>query len=94
MNMVLFHNCRYLISRPTPFGGILENGAIYIEDPIIKAVGPSAEIRRGTEARETWRLSTIARAQEWCDEFAAYYAWAKAAGTPMFTRVHEEFIRI
>ncbi|MFB0537069.1 MAG: amidohydrolase family protein [Anaerolineae bacterium] len=44
MNKILFRNCRYLISRPTPFGGILENGAIYIEGPIIKAVGPSPEI--------------------------------------------------
>jgi len=44
MSKVLFRNCRFLISQPNPFGGILENGAIYIEGPIIKAVGPSAEI--------------------------------------------------
>jgi len=44
MNKTLFRNCRFLISRPTPFGGILENGAVYVEGPIIKAVGPSAEV--------------------------------------------------
>ncbi len=44
MSKVLFRNCRFLISQPTPFGGILENGAVYVEGPIIKAVGPSAEI--------------------------------------------------
>lgn len=46
MGKVLFRNCRFLISRPTPFGGILENGAVYVEGPIIKAVGPSAEIEQ------------------------------------------------
>ena len=44
MSKVLFRNCRYLISRPFPFGGILENGGLYIEDAIIRAVGPSADI--------------------------------------------------
>ena len=46
MGKVLFRNCRFLISRPTPFGGILENGAVYVEGPLIKAVGPSAEIEQ------------------------------------------------
>ncbi len=41
---VLFRNCRYLITQPTPFGGILEDGALYIEGSLVKAVGPSAEI--------------------------------------------------
>ncbi len=44
MSRVLFRNCRFLISQPTPFGGILEDGAVYVEGPIIKAVGPSAQI--------------------------------------------------
>ncbi|MBN1262349.1 MAG: amidohydrolase family protein [Anaerolineae bacterium] len=44
MNKTLFRNSRFLISRPTPFGGILEDGAVYVEGPHIKAVGPSAEI--------------------------------------------------
>ncbi len=43
-NKILFRNCRYLITRPTPFGGILEDGALYIEGPFIQAVGPSAEL--------------------------------------------------
>jgi len=41
---VLFRNCRFLITQPTPFGGILEDGALYIEGPIIKAIGPSKEL--------------------------------------------------
>ena len=44
MNKILFRNCRYLISRPTPFGGIIEDGAIVINGATIEAVGPSAEI--------------------------------------------------
>jgi 5-methylthioadenosine/S-adenosylhomocysteine deaminase len=44
MKKTLFKNCRFLISQPTPFGGILENGAVYVEGPIIKAVGPSDDI--------------------------------------------------
>lgn len=36
----------------------------------------------------------IARAQEWCDRFAADYQAAKRAGRPLFRRVHEEFQRI
>ena len=44
MKKTLFQNCRFVISQPTPFGGILENGAVYVEGPIIKAVGPSDEI--------------------------------------------------
>lgn len=44
MNKILFRNCRYLISHPTPFGGIIENGGLYIEGTQIKALGPSAEI--------------------------------------------------
>lgn len=46
MIKVLFKNCRFLISQPTPFGGILENGAVYVEGPVIKAVGPSDEIEK------------------------------------------------
>ncbi|MFP4394432.1 MAG: amidohydrolase family protein [Anaerolineales bacterium] len=44
MNKILFRNCRYLISQPTPFGGIIEDGGLYIEGKMIKAVGPSGEI--------------------------------------------------
>jgi 5-methylthioadenosine/S-adenosylhomocysteine deaminase len=44
MDKILFRNCRFLVSQPTPFGGILENGALYVEGPIIKAVGPTADI--------------------------------------------------
>ncbi|NBD36176.1 MAG: amidohydrolase family protein, partial [Chloroflexi bacterium] len=44
MNKILFRNCRYLISQPTPFGGIIEDGGLYIEGTTIKAVGPSDEI--------------------------------------------------
>ena len=44
MNKILFRNCHYLISQPTPFGGIIENGGLYIEGAHIKAVGPSDEI--------------------------------------------------
>lgn len=41
---VLFRNCRFLITQPTPFGGILEDGALYIEGPTVKAIGPSKEL--------------------------------------------------
>jgi 5-methylthioadenosine/S-adenosylhomocysteine deaminase len=44
MNKTLFRNCRFVVAQPTPFGGILENGAVYIEGPSIKAVGPSADV--------------------------------------------------
>ena len=44
MMKILFHNARFVVSQPTPFGGILENGAVYVEGPLIKAVGPSNEI--------------------------------------------------
>ena len=44
MKKTLFRDCRFVVARPTPFGGILENGAVYIEGPLIKAVGPTAEI--------------------------------------------------
>ena len=44
MGKILFRHCRYLVSRPAPLSGIWEDGAIYIEGPIIRAVGPSAEI--------------------------------------------------
>ena len=44
MNKILFRNCRYLITQPTPFGGIIEDGGLYIEGTTIKAVGPSDEI--------------------------------------------------
>lgn len=46
MNKVLFKNCRYLICKATPEKGILEHGAVYVEGPFIKAVGPTAEIER------------------------------------------------
>ena len=44
MNKVLLKNARYLISQPTPFGGIIPGGAVYVEGPKVVAVGPSAEI--------------------------------------------------
>ncbi len=44
MDRVLFRNCRYLISRAAAQGGIIENGAVYIEGPLIKAIGPSGEL--------------------------------------------------
>ena len=46
MNKVLFKNCRYLICKAAPEKGILEDGAVYVEGPVIKAVGPTAEIER------------------------------------------------
>ena len=46
MNKVLFKNCRYLICKAVPEKGILEDGAVYVEGPVIKAVGPTAEIVR------------------------------------------------
>ena len=46
MNKVLYKNCRYLIKKASPEGGILENGAVYVEGPVIKAVGPSDDIER------------------------------------------------
>ena len=46
MNKVLFKNCRYLICKAAPEKGILEHGAVYVEGPVIKAVGPTAEIER------------------------------------------------
>ena len=46
MNKVLFKNCRYLICKAVPEKGILEDGAVYVEGPVIKAVGPTAEIER------------------------------------------------
>jgi cytosine/adenosine deaminase-related metal-dependent hydrolase len=35
-----------------------------------------------------------AKANEWCDKFTVDYMTAKAAGDPMFNRVHEEYTRI
>ena len=52
MEKVLFKNCRFLISQPTPFGGILEDGAVYVEGPIIKAIGPSADIEKAYAGQE------------------------------------------
>ena len=46
MNKVLFKNCRYLICKAAPEGGILEDGAVYVEGSVIKAVGPTAVIER------------------------------------------------
>jgi cytosine/adenosine deaminase-related metal-dependent hydrolase len=44
VSKVLFRNCRWLISKPSPFGGVIEDGAVYVEGSVIKAVGPSADI--------------------------------------------------
>ena len=46
MSKVLFKNCRYLICKAQPEQGILENGAVFVDGPEIKAVGPSADIAR------------------------------------------------
>ena len=46
MNKVLFKNCRYLICKAAPEKGILEDGAVYVEGSVIKAVGPTAVIER------------------------------------------------
>ena len=41
---ILFRNCRYLVSKAAPAGGIIEDGAIYIDGPIIADIGKSAEL--------------------------------------------------
>jgi 5-methylthioadenosine/S-adenosylhomocysteine deaminase len=44
MAKILFRNCRYLVSRPAPAGGIIEDGAIYIDGPLIVDIGTSADL--------------------------------------------------
>jgi cytosine/adenosine deaminase-related metal-dependent hydrolase len=44
MNKILIRNCRYLITRPGSVEWIIQDGAIYIEDSQILAVGKSPEI--------------------------------------------------
>jgi len=44
MNKILIRNCQYLVTCPGTSQGILENGAIYIEDDKIVAVGKSSQI--------------------------------------------------
>jgi 5-methylthioadenosine/S-adenosylhomocysteine deaminase len=44
LNKILVHDCRYLIIRPGAPGGIIEDGAVYIEGSQIVAVGKSAKI--------------------------------------------------
>lgn len=46
MAKILFRNARYLVSRPEPEGGIIENGAVYIDGPLIKDTGPSSDLER------------------------------------------------
>jgi cytosine/adenosine deaminase-related metal-dependent hydrolase len=46
MSGALFKNCRYLITQADPTDGILERGAVYVEGPVIRAVGPTAELEK------------------------------------------------
>jgi 5-methylthioadenosine/S-adenosylhomocysteine deaminase len=41
---ILFRNSRYLVSRPAPAGGIIENGAIYLDGPLIADIGKSSDL--------------------------------------------------
>jgi cytosine/adenosine deaminase-related metal-dependent hydrolase len=43
MGRTLFKNCRFLISQAHP-EGIIEHGAVFVDGPIIKAVGASEEL--------------------------------------------------
>jgi 5-methylthioadenosine/S-adenosylhomocysteine deaminase len=44
MNKILIRNCQYLVTYPGTSQGIIENGAIYIENDKIVAVGKSSQI--------------------------------------------------
>ena len=44
MAKILFRNCRYLIAKAAPVGGIIEDGAIYIDGPFIADVGKSSDL--------------------------------------------------
>jgi 5-methylthioadenosine/S-adenosylhomocysteine deaminase len=44
MNNILIRNCQYLVTRPGSLDGIIENGAVYIEDDRIVDVGNSPAI--------------------------------------------------
>ncbi|OGO39589.1 MAG: hypothetical protein A2W35_19955 [Chloroflexi bacterium RBG_16_57_11] len=46
MSKMLFRNACYLVSRPRPAGGVIENGAIYIEGPLIVEVGLTVDLER------------------------------------------------
>lgn len=44
MNKILIRNCQYLVTHPGSTGGIIENGAVYIEGSRIVAVDGSSQI--------------------------------------------------
>jgi len=44
MAEILFRNCRYLVTRPAPQGGVIEDGAIYISGARIVAAGQSSDL--------------------------------------------------
>jgi cytosine/adenosine deaminase-related metal-dependent hydrolase len=44
MSKMLLCNARYLVSRPGPAGGIFEDGAVYIDGPLVGDVGRSADL--------------------------------------------------
>jgi 5-methylthioadenosine/S-adenosylhomocysteine deaminase len=51
-------------------------------------------LRRNGEFTIFDEEAIIAKANQWCDKFTIDYMTAKATGTPMFNRVHEEYTRI
>ena len=50
MSGVLFKNCRYLITKADPDEGVIENGAVYVDGPIIKAVGATKDVEPQADA--------------------------------------------
>jgi len=44
MIKVLFRHAPYLVTRPSPAGGVIEDGAIYVEGPFIKDVGKTSDL--------------------------------------------------
>ena len=44
MAKILFRNCRYLVCKAAPAGGVIEDGAIFIDGPIIADTGKSAQL--------------------------------------------------
>mgnify|MGYP000851920488 CR=1 FL=1 len=46
MSHVLFKNCRYVLTKADPAGGLIERGAVYVDGATIVAVGPTAELER------------------------------------------------